>query len=104
MILTSKHIGYSKIGKKMYSRNRIDLIKKKNGTFYMYHSFDGENGYSGRWYDTDMILNINETKKKLYYSIPLYENYDTGRLNKNVKVVIVFTDAGWKMLCEKKII
>ena len=78
-------------GKKM-TQNDLDLADRS------WHSF-GDGTYAGRaWFELDEAR-AQTTKKSLTYTIPQYESEDAlgnVKTRKNVKVVIYFTDTGWK--------
>ncbi len=95
-ILKSKFLKY------ICDKNHVTLSKKNNKVF-IYHNFDcTSKDYTGRWYNTDLKkieYTLNENEKLFTYIIPEYEDYEKqGKITKNIKLEIYFTEKGWKKL------
>lgn len=83
---------------KIYTHNRL-YMKTRNNTVFFYHSYHTDN-LDGRWfsdYDPE-TFKFDTGKKLLTYIIPEYEEWDSNKIIKNVKVVINFSERGWTRL------
>ena len=92
----------SKIRNSIYDQNKITLSSKK-GQIYMYHYYVCTNTQCwGRWYDIDIKQSkytLNQDKRTFEYIISKWENeWEKGKIEKDVSIKIYFTEKGWKKL------
>ena len=75
--------------------NCLDIQYKDLDKIYIYHSYNNKN-FSGRWYSFQKNnYKLDGKKYILTYIIPEYDEWDTGKIKKNVKIKIFFTEKGW---------
>ena len=61
----------------------------------MYHSYENKT-FSGRWYSNIEDTNKLDGKKYiLTHNMPIYEDWNSSKIMKNVKIKIYFTEKGW---------
>lgn len=103
--LNNHDIDYIKIKKRIHHDNSITLSKrktkdgKKDIFMYVNYSTISTPVITGRFYDRTLFesnnYKFNANKRKMIYTIPYFENWDTNRINRNVRVDIVFSKSGW---------
>tara|TARA_B110000971_G_scaffold201803_1_gene220971 strand:+ start:294 stop:800 length:507 start_codon:yes stop_codon:yes gene_type:complete len=76
--------------------NRLDIhSKNKSHNGFMYHSYENKT-FNGRWYSNIEDTNKLDGKKYiLTHNMPIYEDWNSGKIIKNVKIKIYFTEKGW---------
>lgn len=95
----NKDIIKSKFLDKVIRNNKLSVDKKGNH-FFVYHMFDNNKGWSGRWYNTKLTTNLfqwNNEKRQVTYIIPEWEieKKDELVVIKNVPITITFNEHGW---------
>jgi hypothetical protein len=101
---------YSVVDNKKFLINKLTIIKNKDDTIFVYHSYDKVSTdkkkitYSGRWYNSK--LNINDchlNKKKNMLNVILknvaWEDFDSNKtIKKDVSIKILFSDKGFEKI------